>query len=316
MFLHAPSPRRISTDVDIMTPVKGDELKSALEGLGRGDPFLTFDEQDRGFRGLPNRRHFRYTYQSASMNGVAAPLLLDVVEDDFSTFSLVEKPVGQPWFQASRAANVKVQTLEFLLGDKLAAFAPRTTGVPYRRRRQDGTEVEGDLLQIAKQFFDVAALFDLSDSPLDCRSAWLEHGRKEAAYREMEFLPEAVLRDTFQACLAITMRNFPPNRIHPDSAVLWQGLRSLENHVVEGVLSHQTIFEMAGKVAWLVVSLHTQSAAIVKPLPPDDIQQLRGLKIPAPLAFLNPIGGSSPLGHFYWSEVAKIVPPDWIKAGS
>jgi hypothetical protein len=314
MFLHAPSPRRISTDVDIMTPVKGEELKSVLETLGRGEPFLTFEEQDRGFRGLPNRRHFRYTYQPANARALPAPLLLDVVEDDFSTFDLVEKPVTQPWFQASRPATVKVQTLDFLLGDKLAAFAPRTTGVPYLRRRPDGSEMEGDLLQIAKQFFDVAALFDLSATPLACHSAWQEHGRKEATYREIEFQPEAVLRDTFQACLAITMGNFPPKRKHPDSEALWKGLRSLENHVVEGSLSHQSIFEMAGKVAWLAVNLHTSSTDAAKPFPPANIQDIKGLTIPGDLAFLNPIGGTSPHGLYYWNEAARLAPAEWIKA--
>jgi len=311
MFLHSSAPRRISTDIDIMTPVSGDDLLKILQTVAVGDPFLSFEEQDRGFRGMPNRRHFRYNYQPATGGTVPVPLLLDVVEDDFSTFQTEDKAVAQSWFTPSREAIVKVQTLDFLLGDKLAAFAPRTTGVPYFRK--DGTE--GDLMQIAKQFFDVATLFDLTDHPAACFSAWEKHVKKEAAYREMAIDPEGVLKDTFQACLAATMVNFPKAKRHPDSEMLWKGIKSLANHVVEGALSHRGMFEMAGKVAWLAAALKQEATNLAKPVPPNDPKELRGLKIDGPLRFLNRIGGSSPNGLFYWKEAPVLAPEGWIKAG-
>jgi Nucleotidyl transferase AbiEii toxin, Type IV TA system len=312
MFLHAAAPRRISTDIDIMTPVSGEDLVAVLRSVAEGDPFLSFDEQDRGFRGLPNRRHFRYFYQPATGEAQAIPLLLDVVEDDFSTFETVDKPVSQSWFTSSREATVKVQTLDYLLGDKLAAFAPRTTGVPYIR--EEGTE--GDLMQIAKQFFDVATLFDLNANPAACLPAWQGHVKKEAAYRELKDLnPENVLKDTFQACLATTMATFPVKRRHRDSDTLWKGINSLANHVVDGALSHRGIFEMAGKVAYLTALLgNPPSVPATKPQPPEDVTELMGMKIDGPLRFLNPIGGSSPNGLFFWNEAAKLAPAAWVKA--
>ncbi len=312
MFLHSASPRRISTDIDIMTPVSGEGLIAVLRSVAEGDPFLSFDEHDRGYRGLPNRRHFRYNYQPATGGTQPIPLLLDVVEDDFSTFETEDKPVAQSWFTPNRETTVKVQTLDYLLGDKLAAFAPRTTGVPYLRK--NGTE--GDLMQIAKQFFDVATLFDLNDDPAACLPAWHEHVKKEADYRELKDLnPDDVLKDTFQACLAATMVNFPKAKKHRDSEALWKGINSLANHVVDGVLSHRGMFEMAGKVAYLTATLGNQSLKpIAKPLPPENSGDLKGLKIEGPLRFLNPIGGSSPNGLFYWNEAAKLAPAAWIKA--
>ncbi len=314
MFLHSAAPRRISTDIDIMTPVSGDDLLNVLRTVAEGDPFLSFDEHDRGFRDLPNRRHFRYFYQPATGGSKPIPLLLDVVEDDFSAFLSEDKPVAQSWFTPSREATVKVQTLDYLLGDKLAAFAPRTTGVPYVRK--DGTE--GDLMQIAKQFFDVATLFDLNGNPSACLPAWQEHVRKEAAYRGLKELdPEDVLKDTFHACLAATMVTFPVKRRHRDSNRLWKGINSLANHVVEGALSHQGMFEMAGKVAYLTALLgNPPSSPITKPQPPENVTELRGMKIDGTLRFLNPIGGSSPNGLFFWNEAAKIVPDSWIKIGN
>jgi len=311
MFLHSATPRRISTDIDIMTPVGGENLLKILRSVAEGDPFLSFDEQDRGFRGLPNRRHFRYFYQPVTGGTVPVPLLLDVVEDDFTTFQTEDKSVAQSWFTASRDTTVKVQTLDYLLGDKLAAFAPRTTGVPYLRR--NGTE--GDLMQIAKQFFDVATLFDLNSNPAACLPAWQEHVKKEADYRGLKDLnPDDVLKDTFQACLAATMVTFPVQRRHRDSDTLWKGIHSLANHVVDGVLSHRGIFEMAGKVAYLTALLLTNpSNPTAKPNPPEEAADMKGLEIEGPLRFLNPIRGSSPNGLFFWNEASKLAPESWIK---
>jgi len=237
LLLHSPDFRRISTDIDIVTPVAGDALLDQLRAVGQGPPFIGFEEQDRGFRGQPQRRHFRYLYRPVT-GGQPLPLLLDVVEDDFHTLAVEEKLVAQPWFQPETEARVKVQTVETLLGDKLAAFAPRTTGVPYRKRRPDGSEMDGDLLQIAKQFYDVATLYDLSPTPQACKHAWLEHVNRESKYQGMTFSPEDVLRDTFQACLGITMMNFPEKRRHQDTAQLTQGINALQNHVITGSLRH------------------------------------------------------------------------------
>jgi hypothetical protein len=183
LLLHTGELRRISTDIDIVTPVNGVDLLSTLSDLAAGDPFLSFDEHGRGLRGLPNRRHFRYYYRPVSDPSVTIPVLLDVVEDDFS------------------------------------------------------------------------------------------------------------------------------------SQTIWRGIAGLVNHVAGGSLGYPQVFEMAGKVAYLAAALGSVSPeAHSKPVPPDRLADLKGLKIEGSLRFLNPIGGASPLGLFYWSEAAKLAPEPWIKA--
>ena len=227
LLLHTETLRRISTDIDIVTPVRGDELEEVLRELAAGEPFVSFDEHERGLRGLPNRRHFRYYYRPVSDPSRPIPVLLDVVEDDFDSFEIEGRVIALPWFKPTQEAEV--------------------------------------------------------------------------------------LRDTFQACLAITMVNFG-KRIHADSATIWRGISNLANHVAGGTLGHQQVFEMAGKVAYLTAVLGSLSpAGQTKPVPPANLTSLRGLKIEGELRFLNPIGGASPLGLFYWSEAAKLAPQAWLK---
>lgn len=310
LLLHTRELRRISTDIDIVSPVRGADLFAVLEGVSAEAPFVSFNEDERGFRGLPNRRHFRYYYRPVSGGLEPVPVLLDVVEDGFEMFESEERSIALPWFEPMREASARIQTARGLLGDKLAAFAPRTTGVPYLK--PDGSE--GDLLQIAKQFYDVAILFDHVENPSACLPAWREHVKKESRYRGRDFPESEILRDTFQACLAVTMVNFG-KRAHTDSATIWRGIRNLSNHVAGGTLGHQQVFEMAGKIAWLTAALQSASPEHhTKPHPPEDPASLKSLKIDGEFRFLNAIRGASPLGLFYWSEAAKLAPVDWIKS--
>ena len=50
---------------------------------------------------------------------------------------------------------VKLPSKEDLLGDKLTAFAPHTTGIPFFKGEKNCS------MEICKQLFDVASLFDI-----------------------------------------------------------------------------------------------------------------------------------------------------------
>lgn len=53
--------------------------------------------------------------------------------------------------------TVKMPSANDLLGDKLTAFAPNTTGIPYFKH---GNSMN---MEINKQLYDVSCLFDLFD---------------------------------------------------------------------------------------------------------------------------------------------------------
>ena len=51
--------------------------------------------------------------------------------------------------------KVHMPSINCILGDKLTAFAPNTTGIPYK---------VGKEMEIIKQLYDVANLFDIADN--------------------------------------------------------------------------------------------------------------------------------------------------------
>lgn len=60
---------RISIDIDIVTLMPRAEYESLLAEIGRKPPFLGYEEDDRGERGLPHRTHFKFFYNSVISKG-------------------------------------------------------------------------------------------------------------------------------------------------------------------------------------------------------------------------------------------------------
>ena len=63
-----------------------------------------------------------------------------------SSIPFIHKSLHLDLFKVSEELTVQTPTLEGLLGDKLAAFAPNTIGVPYGA---------GKSMEIIKQLFDI-----------------------------------------------------------------------------------------------------------------------------------------------------------------
>ncbi len=64
-----------------------------------------------------------------------------------------------------------------MLGDKLTAFAPNTTGIPYGNNKE---------LEIIKQLFDIANLFDSMSEINIVTAAFKLQAKQELAYRGLE----------------------------------------------------------------------------------------------------------------------------------
>ena len=57
--------RRLSIDIDIVTDMPRVKYEPVLDDIGGKAPFLGFEQDDRGERGLPHRMHFKFFYNSA-----------------------------------------------------------------------------------------------------------------------------------------------------------------------------------------------------------------------------------------------------------
>ncbi len=160
LLLHLPETRRLSRDIDIVCGRPAAEVDVVVAILGQRAPFLRFAEDVRGARGLPQRRHFKFFYRSALTGNAEQEVLLDIVEESREVHATVNRPIRTHFLVPEREVLVRVPTVESLLGDKLTAFAPTTTGIPLRKADNS----EGDVQQVAKQLFDVGVLFEAANN--------------------------------------------------------------------------------------------------------------------------------------------------------
>lgn len=306
ILLHAKVLRRLSIDIDIVSPFADEELIRVLGQIAKQRPFTRLDEDVRDFRGQPNRRHFRFFYPSILRPGQERNVLMDVVEGDWDYLEHEKKPVAQPWMNIVENAEVFVPTVPALLGDKLTAFAPNTIGVRYVNSKGE----EGDLMQIGKQLFDIGELFDLCPDLQACHGPYRNSFEKENGYRDGRFTFEQVLQDTLEAALHASFRN--PKQPANHERMIQRCIRPLQNHLAGCSFGAPQAAAAAGKVAILVEMLKKEAGVPLTPeslRPPVDLASLKDRVINGDWKHLTKIKGTSPEAFHYWHQASILRTP-------
>jgi hypothetical protein len=254
------------------------------------------------------RRHFKFYYRSAIGKRPEVPILLDVVEEARIHHQIIERPIQTSFLKPEREIMVKLPTLESLLGDKLTAFAPHTTGVPFYKRSG-----EEQLQQVAKQLFDVGVLFEAATDFDSVAKSYTAISAQESEYRGSQFSREAALNDTWQACLATTASRQRDIAAYADAKLLQSGFQSLRGHLTwPGFAATQEPKRtIAARAAVLVAHLRVgvpfdfaahrysgsaeQNAALMA-------TTLNG----TPLAWIEGVRAVNPEAYYYWYHAIQL----------
>ena len=260
LLLHLPKIRRLSIDIDIVSPAADSELDRVVTLIGQTAPFTRWEEAIRGTDSnsgrvpLPHRRHFKFWFPSERTRNGEDLILLDVVQEAHCPHATVRRPIATSFLQPEREITVTLPTIESLLGDKLTAFAPTTTGVKLRKRNNE----EGEIMQVAKQLFDVGVLFEHATDFAQIASTYNGVQAQESGYRESLPSRDATLADTINACLGLTgMRvRGAPAIIYPDVDLLINGFQRLEGHLTQRRPDENGRRTLSARAAVLAAHLH------------------------------------------------------------
>src|SRR5690606_29466824 len=129
-------------------------------------------------------------------------VLLDILFEDVNYKSVISLPIQSDFVpQVDKPLVVNVPSLEDILGDKLTAFAPNTTGIPYFKK-EDSMSME-----IIKQLYDIGNLFDAVNDIETIKTTFYRFAKTEIAYRNSKEITETeVLEDIYQTALCIVTR--------------------------------------------------------------------------------------------------------------
>lgn len=294
LLLHLPRPNRLSIDIDIVCNVPKPDFESVLDSLLKKSPFLRWDEQLRGERGLPGRRHYRFHFRSPTLDQ-EMHILLDVLTETNVLTHLVELPINTTFLDLAKPATVKTPRLESLLADKLTAFAPGTIGVPLTAQFSQ---------QVIKQLFDVAQLYhhakDLAILAEDNRNAFAA----EAGYRGFpgsynDYLDD-VIQSAFHLC-ALDLKGAPKDR-EEENQLYRRGIAQLGNHLASNPFRLPEAKVAAAKAARLAMILKASTRPDLLPVfVPALAEELREKQVDARFSCLNRLKSFAPEVFFYWA---------------
>lgn len=237
-------PRRLSTDIDIIVS-RDTDVDSYIKKAGKIFPFVSVEEHKRKGANDIEKRHFRFHFLSPR-TGREIHILLDVVFEDNPYIKTVEYPIkSQLLMSEGSDLLIKLPDKNCILGDKLTAFAPHTTGIPFGKDKE---------LEIIKQLFDCWTLLQEMDDYKTVANVYQKISLVELGYRGLRSTPADCLKDTIDSCICIMGRGSIRREEYEKFSL---GINSIQGHVFTERINGETAGIYASEVMYLATCLLT-----------------------------------------------------------
>jgi len=289
---------RFSIDIDIIVEDKKQkvELEKLLsEIVENSEIFNRFEEDVRQGNNEIPKAHYKVFYRSV-LDGETGYVLLDVLFETSHYQKVIEKSIDCSFIEYSDpAVNVRMPSVECILGDKLTAYAPNTTGIPYGKSKE---------LEIIKQLFDVGNLFDEMQDVEAVSNTFRQMAEQELAYRRKEKVLTYVdvLNDIFETSKILSERG----RIEKET---FDQLQTGVNRIKDFIFSRNFIIESAvnsaSKAAYLSLLLKYEIVNVERF---DPETNLREYVIDYPkFGKFNSIKKFDPEAFYYWYKSVELL---------
>lgn len=300
LMLHLNSAKRLSIDIDIICP-PGTEIDQYLmkysQAYGFGEVKLV---ERKSARNVP-KSHAKFFYLVTYATSTDTEyILLDVLFEEIYYKYVKQLPIESRFLKTDgESVLVNVPSSADLLGDKLTAFAPNTTGIPYFKGDKSCS------MEIIKQLFDVASLFDITQDMTVVADTFQKFAIVELIYRDLN--PDnikQVLDDIYQTSLCICLQGV----IDPDSFKLLQdGIKRIQSFIHSENYRLVSATVNASKAAYLSVLIANGITEVKHFDITNDTEPLRSAIIVAPMPTkLNKLKRTNIEAFYYWNEISKI----------
>lgn len=297
MLLLGHDTNRLSIDIDIICP-PGTNIEDYLKRYEEhGFTKINLVERKTPGKDIP-KSHSKFFYQIAYCDRVGEGyILLDVLYEDCHYINPIEIPVMSPFIELTgEPLMVKVPSVEDILGDKLTAFAPNTTGIPYRK----GPKVCS--VEIIKQLYDIARLFDRFTDLSVTAESFRRIVRVEMAYRDLDNL-EDVFEDILQTSTLLSTHGVDGKG---DFALLNDGIKKMRNFIHSGNYHLDHAIVDSAKAAYISTCIRKGSEKIDRYSGnPMSIKELTlANTVSSKLGKLRKV---SPEAYYYWVKTSELL---------
>ncbi len=277
-------PRRLSTDIDIIVD-RDTDVDSYIEKAGKIFPFVSVEEHKRSGVSNIEKRHFRFHFLSPR-TGKEFNILLDIVFETNPYLRVMKQPIRNSLLLSEgEDLMVDLPDRNCILGDKLTAFAPHTTGIPFGIGKE---------LEIIKQLFDCWTLLQEMDDYGTVAAVYEKVSRIELGYRGLDHSPSDCLMDTIQSCICILGRGSIRPQEYADFSA---GISAIQGHIFTGRINGENAGAYASEVMYLASCLLTGQTEYERVTDPDVYRSMQ-----LPLKGFRKISGirnTDPLAYAY-----------------
>lgn len=300
LMLHMDSAKRLSIDIDIICP-PGTNMEAFIQKYAQEYGFGEVKLVERVTAHNVPKTHAKFFYQvSYVTNAETEFILLDVLFEDVHYHDVKPIPIQSRFLKMDgEPVMVNIPGIADMLGDKLTAFAPNTTGIPYFKGKKDCS------MEIIKQLFDIASLFDVTDNLTIVSETFKKFAAVQLQYRNLDPQNIAqVLDDIYQTSLTICLRG----QIGTETFKLLQtGTKRIQSFIHSEKYNFDSAIAHAAKAAYVSV-LIGKGILKVEHFDPLKVEELRDAIIKEPLPTkLNKLKKSSIEAFFYWVKIGEML---------
>ena len=303
LMLHLNSAKRISIDVDIICKPDTDVI-AYLNKTAGAYGFGEITSCERVSRTNVPKTHAKCFYKvSYSTNPVLLGgdneiILLDVLFDEVEYHKLVKTPIASPFLQCdNNPVYVTMPSLMDLLGDKMTAFAPNTTGIPYFKDNKRCS------MEIIKQLYDIASIFDLTTDIEVAKNTFSHIVPIELEYRFKQHLDvKDVLEDILNVSRIICTWGYDDAFQY---AELSDGVRRVRDFIHGERYSYDNAVLDASKAAYLAALMLSGNNKVHHFDTQIDLSGVSFLKVVDPK--LKRLKKYRPEAFYYWSQVDSML---------
>lgn len=290
--------KRLSIDIDIICPpgTNVEEYLGKIEDFGFTRKELV--ERRQAGKDIP-KSHSKFFYQIAytDREDRESYILLDVLYEDTHYQQVNELPVASPYIELdSEPSMVKVPSIGDILGDKLTAFAPNTTGIPYYKNGNSRST------EIMKQVYDIGRLFDAVDDLTITTKSFNRIALVELGYRDLGGNPAIIWDDIRQTSLLLATRGIEGKG---DFDLLQDGIKRLGAFLTEKKYFIEDAIVDSAKAAYAATCIEKGLTDIEKYSPEKLSPDMTINKVLS--SKLNKLKKSRPEAFYYWYLIDNLL---------
>lgn len=291
VMLLQSSSKRFSIDIDIIAP-KRVAFEKHFDSFLKTKGFTKYKLQNRQTNSDIEKLHYKFFYPSVN-SGKLDFVLLDILVEEPKYQKIINVNIDSLVVPQSGAPlQVKAPSIDDIVADKLTAFAPNTTGIPYEKNGVSRS------MEIIKQLFDIGNLFEGVEDLNVLETVYRKIAKIELKYRQLPEDVDSVLDDTFETALCISTRGVLGAGNFEE---LQNGIKRInpyifpENYHLDKAIVHTS------RVAYLAELIKRKATTLLRFKNPLEIKDWL---IEDPLdSKLNKLKKSNPEAFFYWYQV-------------